>query len=517
VLAEDHNLLGNFDPNLGIVQVGKQISSAYNPDHKNFAPRFGFAWDISGKGTTVIRGGGGLTYEFVNWQSFLAFNNSFGLPSIPTGAVISGTGTANPVTAGGTITAGNLAIPPSPPQWDGGTPLYGNLGGTTINCDPNGAGPCAIMGVDRNLTTPYVWNWNLNVQHAFAPNLTLEVGYVGNHGTNLTGIRDINQEAPGSGSQATRPFNTKFPYLSNIFQMGNFYRSNYNGLQATLTSRNYHGLSLVAGYTYAHALDDVGANWDFGAGYGLPQDSTNPGKEYANSDFDVRHRLTLSLTYALPGKKGYGQMLEGWEINTIATLQSSQFWGPIDLTTDVAALGGLPVSPPQATPQRWDFFGKPSDFKSGPQPLPYFAPGDPNMPAACTSNAAAVGATASLNTLGCFAKGNSVMIPPAFGQFGTLRRNIFPDSGFRNLDFSLAKNWHFGERLRAQFRAEFFNILNHPNFANPYGGQNGYGQNDPGAPGTFGCECATPDIAAANPAVGSGGPRSIQLGLKLSF
>ena len=109
------------------------------------------------------------------------------------------------------------------------------------------------------------------------------------------------------------------------------------------------------------------------------------------------------------------------------------------------------------------------------------------------------------------------MIPPPLGQFGTMHRNLFPDSGFRNLDFSLAKNWHFGERLRAQFRAEFFNILNHPNFANPYGGQNGYGQNDPGAPGTFGCECATPDIAAANPAVGSGGPRSVQLGLKLTF
>jgi len=525
VIKEAHNLLGNFDPNLGMVQVGKQISSAYNSDPKNFAPRFGFAWDINGKGNTVIRGGGGLAYEFVNWQSFLAFNNSFGLPSVPTGAVIAGTGTANPITAGGTITAGNLTIPPSPPQWDSGVPLYGNLSGSQINCDPNGAGPCAIMSVDRAITTPYVWNWTLNLQHAFAPNLTLEVGYVGNHGTNLTGIRDINQETPGTGpgtgSQATRPFNTKFPYLSNIFHMGNFYRSNYNGLQATLTSRNYHGLSLVAGYTYSHALDDVGANWDFGAGLGLPQDSTNVAKEYANSDFDVRHRLTLSLTYALPGKKGFGQMLEGWEINTIATLASPQFWGPIDLTTDIVGLGGLPVSPPQATPMRWDFFGNPSDFKARPQPIPYFA--GASNPACAAKSLALDGGNAggpadqSLATFGCYAQGASMMIPPPLGQFGTMHRNLFPDSGFRNLDFSLAKNWHLGERLRAQFRAEFFNILNHPNFANPYGGQNGYGQNDPGASGTFGCECATPDIAAANPAVGSGGPRSVQLGLKLTF
>jgi hypothetical protein len=108
------------------------------------------------------------------------------------------------------------------------------------------------------------------------------------------------------------------------------------------------------------------------------------------------------------------------------------------------------------------------------------------------------------------------MIPPAFGQFGTMPRNLFRDSGFRNFDFSIAKNWHFGERLRAQFRAEFFNILNHPNFANPYGGQNGFGLNDPSVQ-PFGCGCATPDVAAANPVIGSGGSRAVQLGLKFTF
>ena len=125
-------------------------------------------------------------------------------------------------------------------------------------------------------------------------------------------------------------------------------------------------------------------------------------------------------------------------------------------------------------------------------------------------------ATTSLASFGCYAKGNSFLIPPPLGQFGTMHRNMFPDSGFKNFDFSLAKNFHFGERYRLQFRGEFFNILNHPNFANPYGGQNGFGLNDPSA-ASFGCGCATPDIAAANPAVGSGGPRSIQLGAKFIF
>src|ERR1700751_545359 len=165
VLKEDHNLLGNFDPTLGIVQVGKQIGSAYNTDGKNFAPRFGFAWDMNGKGNTVIRAGGGEMYEFVNGESFLASTNSFGWPSVPPGAPIAAAGT----TAGGSITTGNLTIFPSYP-WDNG-PIYGNLSGSTLSCDPVNAQPCAIAGVDCNLKTPYVWSWEVGMQHAFTPNL----------------------------------------------------------------------------------------------------------------------------------------------------------------------------------------------------------------------------------------------------------------------------------------------------------------------------------------------------------
>ena len=157
------------------------------------------------------------------------------------------------------------------------------------------------------------------MQHSFTPNLVLEVGYVGNHGSRLVGIRDINQVNPAlddGSEQFGRPFTYNcparvgagaggpcFPYLAQVFQMGNIYRSNYDGLQATLTSRNYHGLSMVAGYTWSHALDQVGANWDFGAGLGLPSDSTHPEREYASSDFDIRHRFTLSMTYLLPGQE----------------------------------------------------------------------------------------------------------------------------------------------------------------------------------------------------------------------
>ena len=541
VVKEEHNLLGNFDPTAGLQQVGKQISAPYHGDHTNFAPRLGFAWDPTGKGNTVIRGGGGIIYETLDWESFLALNNSLGISTIPTGAIIDASGN----TAGGSIAVGTIGFQGSDPtagglNWDPAiTGVPGTVFPTTpLNCFAN---PCTILGMDPNLKTPYVWNWTLNIQHALSNNLSLEVAYVGDHGSRLVGIHDINQPPTGAGwapaviatclssaftncaadggaEQAARPFNATFPFLAQTYQMGNIYRSNYNGLQATLTGRNYHGLSFVAGYTYSHSLDQVGANWDFGAGSGIPTDSTHPQREYASSDFDMRQRFTLSLTYLIPGKKGFGQLLEGWQLNSIVSLYGAQPFGAMDAGTDVSGTG-------EVISDRWDFFGNPKDFKSTPVGIPFF-PGtlDPTSPSNsnCGTKALALDggtpglASDALALFGCYANGSSVMIPPPLGTFGTMGRNIFRDTSFRNWDLSVAKNWKFGERFGAQFRAEFFNVLNHPNFANPFGGQNGWAHNDPST-GSFGCTCATPDVAASNPVIGSGGSRAIQLGLKLSF
>ncbi len=123
---------------------------------------------------------------------------------------------------------------------------------------------------------------------------------------------------------------------------------------------------------------------------------------------------------------------------------------------------------------------------------------------------------------GCYVQGNSVMVPPKAGTFGTMGRNIFRDTAFKNVDFSIFKNFTFKERYNAQFRVEFFNIFNQPVISNPYGASNGYGgasggTNDMGTSSTFGCGCATPDVAAGNPLIGSGSSRDIQLGLKFTF
>ena len=512
VLQSATNQLGNFLPNLGLVQVGKQISSAYNGDHNNFAPRLGIAWDVTGNGKTVVRAGGSIIYEVLPFNVFTALSNTLGLQTVPTGACLGATNIPC-TTAGGTIAVNTVPYPGALLNWNGSS-----VGGATIfpsqpvSCLDSA--PCAVMAINPNLRTPYVSTWIVGVQRAITNSLSVDASYIGNHGTKLIGFTDMNQPKTSGGAL---PFATQFPYLSYINQLSNLYLSNYNGLQVTLTQRISHGLSFVAGYTYSHALDDSSHNWEGG----IPLNSYQPKLEYASSDFDIRNRFTLSVTYDIPGVKSPLQLLQGWEINSIVTLQGGQPWGPSDLTNDFSGTGE--VSNPSAVGEWWNFFGNRSDFTSNQNPIPFF--GSAPFPAACTAHAA----LADLNSFGCYMKGNSVLVPPAAGTYGNSGRGIFRDQGFRDWDFSVIKGWKLQERLTAQFRAEFFNILNHPIFTNPYGGSNGYGVNDPSSPGTpaipgvasqvvgFGCGCATPDTAASNPVLGSGSSRAIQLGLKLIF
>lgn len=530
-LKDSKNQLGNFDPSAGLVQVGSQISSPYKGDHRDFAPRLGLSWDVSGKGRTVVHAGYSIVYDtalpmfaFLG-QGNTRNNETLGLSAIPTGAnlFVNGQQIASP----GTIAYSNVTVPGGPTSnlafnWQNNGPNVPLFQGNVAQCgdgilgDPD---PCNVLGVDRNLKSPFTSNWTLGVQHALTNNLTANISYVGNHGSRLLSIRDINQPTPVAGGSALPgPFSAKFPYLNNINFMSNGYRSNYNGLHATLTGREFHRLSFVASYTYSHSLDQGSYNIN----QFLPQDSTRPDQEYGSGDFDVRHRFTLSFTYNFPNVEAPAQLLKGWQINSIVTLQSGQPWLSQDTGNNISGTG--------ENSDRWDFFGNRADFTSGPNAIPCFgfagSSCNPVIPAACTNAALAVdggtpGPTVdSLNALGCYMKGSAVMIPPAAGTFGTMGRNIFRDSGFRNLDLSVTKIWTFRERLSMQFRAEFFNVLNHPNFANPYGGSNGYGQgtfDDPSAPGIFGCGCATPDSAAANPVLGAGTNRAIQLGLKLIF
>ncbi len=581
VMKERDGLMGNFDPNAGLLQVGNGIPSPYDGDHNNFAPRLGLAWDIRGDGKTVLRAGGSVEYEQFSFDTFNALGNLVGLRTIPTGATLAYT-TTDPVTglpvqvvkpgsgnisSAATFFAGaglagvnnNWANNSTTPLFSGASPACGD--GTITLTNGNTPQPCNILGVDRHLRSPYVTTWMVDLQRQITNSLSLDIGYVGNHGTKYLGLTDLNQPPVGvawgsptvAGTPAfncvqsastgynnclskgnlntlaanellAQPFHSKFPYLGYINWLSNLGNSNYNALQVTLTQRTSHGLSFVTGYTYSHALDMTSDNW--GAGLVSPIDSANPHSLYGNSLFDMAHRFTFSATYNIPGIKSPGQILQGWSVNSIVTVETGMPWGVNDLTTDFSGTNEIGGSAPEG--EKWNFYGNRADFTSknsmltsngGQGGIPYFK-GTSNS--ACLTQATANGqlAVASLTNLGCYAVGSSFLIPPAFGTTGTSGRDSYRGVPFSNVDFSVTKMMKFKERLTAQFRAEFFNVLNHPNFANAFGGPGGDNSyTDPSAlaGASFGFRPDTPDVLSSNPVLGSGGARAIQLGLKLLF
>ena len=328
--------------------------------------------------------------------------------------------------------------------------------------------------------------------------------------------------------QASRHFNAKFPYLQTINRIWNRDTSNYDALQMSLTVRNYRGLSATAGYTWSHALD-IGQNNTTGTG----SDAYNNNLDYGQSSSDLRHRFTLAPIYNLPGRKGYGGLLEGWRINGNFKVQSGRPWTATD-TRDFYGTGKA---------SRWNFFGDYKDFQAN---LPGegnagFYPGCPT--AACTTlpagnnprtgvafvaadlapnNALCKAHASSLATLtafGCWAQNNSVLTPPDINQFGNSIKGQFRGPHFWNIDMSVAKTQHLTERLSAEFRSEFYNILNHPNFSQSGGAAAAASSLNSCVLGacTFGQITNTPNVAATNALIGSGGARRMALGVKLIF
>jgi hypothetical protein len=214
---EVNNLLGSFDPTLGLVQQGQASvgDSIVKPDYKNFSPRIGFAWDVSGKGTTVVRGGAGIFYSMF---SLAPFTGNPGVANVPGGTSIAAVPTGGcktsvapgapcPNTFGGTIATGTARLSPANLSWN--SIVFPS--GASVSCTiPR---PCSVGSVDPNLRTPFVDDWNLGVQHAFTSNLSLDVSYVGTRGGHLIGVVDLNQVDPIT---QLGPYSAKFPYLQFI-------------------------------------------------------------------------------------------------------------------------------------------------------------------------------------------------------------------------------------------------------------------------------------------------------------
>lgn len=531
------NLLASFDPSstTGIVQVGNQVNSLWHRGN-NFSPRLGFAWDIQGNAKWVVRAGGSLIYVIEGYNAFVSQQGIAGISVLglnfdPTGALLNG------VAGPGNITTGQVQFPQNQVNWTIAGPV---LPTGALRCDsplnavPNNK-PCPILTVDPNFRRPYAGAWNLSVQHAFSSNVSLQVAYVGSRGIGLMGMNDINAPAFGSGwlnpagsactpyttsaaiaaasvstvcENKSRPYFTKFPYLSNIIQISNQDYSTYHALQATLTQRPWHGVSYLLGYTWAHSLSEADGDWN---GSSLPSNPLSVRDDYGPSENDVRHRMTLSMTYALPEKKGFAQMLEGWKVNSVVNVQSALPWSVSDTTNDISGLG--------LKTDKWNFYGNPAAFDGlGNNPIP-FSLGASNADCVATAKGLDGGNTtlpygysSALARYGCYELNGAMLLPPAFGANSTLQRNLFRGLGLKLWDMSLTKELKFTERLAGQFRFEVFNVLNKTQYTPSVTGTMAAAGNF-----KFGASTATPDVQVSNPSVGSGAPRGFQIGLRLMF
>jgi hypothetical protein len=270
------------------------------------------------------------------------------------------------------------------------------------------------------------------------------------------------------------------------------------------------------GYTYSKALDVNSSN-----GGTVGSDSYNLALDYGRAAADLRHRLTFSPSFSLPSVAGYKGLLDGWRLNGIFKYQSGRPW---QAGTQWGDTGGVGRN------SRPDFFGDPSDFKvdytgknfavfhpagtiaSGINPqtqTPYTAADLAINTAVCSTHARSF---ATLTANGCWTQGGSAITPAPVGVFGSMTRGLFDGPSFWNLDMSVSKRQKVNERFAAEFRGEFFNIFNHPVFAQP-----ATSVNCSATTCNLGLTSATPDVAATNPVLGSGGARRVQLGVKVIF
>jgi Carboxypeptidase regulatory-like domain/TonB-dependent Receptor Plug Domain/TonB dependent receptor len=350
--------------------------------------------------------------------------------------------------------------------------------------------PYSIFITPRDFHSPYTQNWNLNIQQKVAENASVEARYVGSKGTKLVRLTDLN-EPDANGNRTINP------NYSAIDELTPSSSSTYHALQAITRVQNAHRVSGFASYVWSKSIDDASDGIDFVPGAAFPQDPGNLAAERGPSLFDTRHRFTAAINYELASWNSLRKFGSGWQLNTVISVQSGR---PIPIANSTDTSGRF-------------YFNQRPNVVSGVNPiLPHWTP-----------------STGYLNPL--------AFVQPAFGTFGDLGRDAIYGPGYSNWDFSIAKNTRLTERLNLELRAEFFNILNHPNFALPaHTIIPGFVDN--GTPGNpqvvpnpaahvngdvtqpllpMGLLTQTPDVAQTNPGLGGGGPRVIQLAAKFIF
>jgi hypothetical protein len=373
--------------------------SGIEADRNNFAPRFGFAWRVRGDEKTVVRGGYGLFYDvaYLNIAAGFAFNPPF-------------------------LTVNQFFSDPT------------NLLRLS-NPFPNNALASGVVSpstLDPHLRDAYMQQWSAGVQKEIKWNVVVEVNYVGSKGTKLLRQHNVNAPLPGLDPDinARRPI----PQFGDIFLAESSASSRYRALQLRAEKRYSNGLSFLAAYTWSNSIDDDSAFFPTHGDLNLAQNPNDLKAERGPSNFDVRHRFSLSYIYELPfgRKRGFlnhssglvNGLVGGWQLTGIVVLQSGQPFTP-QLSIDNSGTGQFTDRP--------NVFANPRTGQGGPTSW--------------------------------FDKSSFAI--PAAGTYGNAGRNSLIGPSFQTVDAGLFKNFQITEQRQIQFRTEIFNLLNHPNFNLP--------------------------------------------------
>jgi hypothetical protein len=422
------NRQANFDITTGKLVLATDSNRGFVPtDKNNFAPRIGFAYDMLGTGKTILRGGYGIFYfmdrggidnqlaqnppysgfsqfnfdsNFRVTLSGMAPNGSQGLlnPSLPAGP-------NNPFVCKTSCNSMTATAP---------LPV-----GSVNNVDLNNPKDVTVFATLPTNRTPYVQQWNLQVQQELGANTALSLAYVGTKGTKLTNYYNMNRNPYGGGPKT-------FPNLGSVNVQNTDGSSIYHGLQTQLQRRMTKGLQFTASYTWSHAIDDSQGAFDNSGGL---VDYRKLYLERGNSSMDMRQRFVFNTMYELPFGRGrqFGSdmnkvadtIVGGWEVTPIITLQS----------------------------------GFPFDVNDGYTRLNLV--GDPQI---------GQGFDPGTGQITWFNK-NAFAIPN--GVPGNVGRNHFYGPGHQLVDLSLIKNFKVTERITTQFQAAAFNLFDTPQFGQP--------------------------------------------------
>ena len=432
---EKYNTLSNFNPSTGQINIAGSNgvpAPLWNVNPYNIEPRFGFSWQPFHTARTVVRSGYGIFYNAP------ALNN-----------VNSGPQQSNAPFVSAQTFNSSLAAPI-----------------TLANPFPAaaaGAGSLTLSAFNRHLPDAKIQQWSMNIQQELTRNLVLEVGYQGSKGTHLPLLYNINQPPPGPGTVAQKQALRPYPQFGNISFLDAVGNSSFNGLLTKLQQKYSNGLSFLLSYMYGKSIDNTpGTPYNVTPSRSSASDPTNFRRERGLSGFDLRHRFVFSPVYELPFGKGkpflnsnryVSWVVGGWQASGILTLQSGRPFTVLVSQDNANVLGNV---------DRPNVVG---DGNAGPKTVQQW-----------------------INV-------NAFRLAP-FGTFGNEGRNNLISPGWKNVDVVLSRNFQLLERLSLQFRAESFNVANHPNFDLP--------AQTFGVPG-FG------SITSAE------APRQIQFGLKVRF